>query len=269
MNERRSDEREDAASIEEVGSIEAGSIEAGPTSREATEPPFDDDEAPLTADELAAAERLRHALSAAGGRRARRGELPGDVHARLLAAALGEDTVDLRGDGASADLPLLDVEASADERREAERLRARLGEGLHRDPDAEPDDPIEALVEVAAALRSANEPRPLDEVAAARALARASLGRRQAASGWGRARLGWGLALAAAAAAAIVILPRTGLVGGVDATASLVPARSTQSLFDPAEPFPREGGTSDRIDRIAASRRADLRQNRFARWGIR
>lgn len=263
MSERRPDEREDVASIEATST----STSMGSTSTRAPDL-FDDDEPPPTADELAAAAQLREALSVAGGRRAGRSELPGDVQARLLAAALGGDAVE-PGAPASAELPRLDVEASAEERREAERLRVRLGEGLRRDPDAEPDDPIEALVEVAAALRSAHEPRPLDEVAAARALARASIGRRATSSRWAGARLGWGLALVAAAAAAIVILPRTGLVGDGDATASLVPARSTQSLFDPAEPFPREGGTSDRIDRIAASRRADLRQNRFARWGIR
>jgi hypothetical protein len=52
-----------------------------------------------------------------------------------------------------------------------------------------------------------------------------------------------------------------------DVAASLTPTRSTQALFD--EPFARTGGQSARIDRIASARAADLRENRFARWGVR
>jgi hypothetical protein len=47
----------------------------------------------------------------------------------------------------------------------------------------------------------------------------------------------------------------------------LVPLRSTQPLF--REPFARAGGESARIDRIASARASDLRDNRFARWGVR
>lgn len=43
--------------------------------------------------------------------------------------------------------------------------------------------------------------------------------------------------------------------------------RSTQGLF--AEPFAKEGGSSARIDTIALARSKDLRENRFARWGVR
>jgi hypothetical protein len=46
----------------------------------------------------------------------------------------------------------------------------------------------------------------------------------------------------------------------------LVPVRSTQSLFD--KPFEAKG-TSARVDRIAMAREGDLRENRFARWGVR
>ena len=48
-----------------------------------------------------------------------------------------------------------------------------------------------------------------------------------------------------------------------------IAARSTQEMFDAATPFPRSGGESERVDRIAAARAADLRANRFAAWGIR
>ena len=50
---------------------------------------------------------------------------------------------------------------------------------------------------------------------------------------------------------------------------SMVPVRSAQELFDPATPFPRHGGESARIDRIAAARGAEMRQNRFKSWGVR
>ncbi len=47
----------------------------------------------------------------------------------------------------------------------------------------------------------------------------------------------------------------------------LAVTRSTQPLFP--ERFPQVGGESARIDRIAMARSADLRENRFARWGVR
>jgi hypothetical protein len=47
----------------------------------------------------------------------------------------------------------------------------------------------------------------------------------------------------------------------------MVETRSTTSLFTP-EDFPREGGQSSRIDRIASERSADLRTNRFVAWGV-
>jgi hypothetical protein len=49
---------------------------------------------------------------------------------------------------------------------------------------------------------------------------------------------------------------------------ALIHARSTDDLFDPAQKF-EVGAQSARIDRIASARAADLRQNRFAAWGVR
>ncbi len=240
-------------------------------------------EPPPSEEELVAAERLRHALRAAGAP----GHLAPDVHERLLAAALGEDAA--APGPAIHDAPALargslEEVVSRGERRAAARLGERLEQGLRRDPDAEPDDEIEALVELAAAVQVAHAPPALDDLAAERTLARHGLGRHGLARhGLGRRAVGgdearpsrvlrvaWGVGLAAAAAAAAMgALPCAGLLGQPAATAALVPARSTGDLFDPSEPFPRQGGTSDRIDRISASRRSDLRQNRFARWGIR
>lgn len=48
---------------------------------------------------------------------------------------------------------------------------------------------------------------------------------------------------------------------------SLSLSRSTQSLF--ARPFAPTGGESARVDRIAMARAADLRENEFAKWGVR
>ncbi len=53
------------------------------------------------------------------------------------------------------------------------------------------------------------------------------------------------------------------------ARASLIRSRSTDDLFDPAEKFPVSGEESARIDRIALARASDLRQNRYAAWGVR
>ena len=44
-------------------------------------------------------------------------------------------------------------------------------------------------------------------------------------------------------------------------------SRSTSALFP--DGIPAQGGTSDRVDRIAYARARDLRENRFARWGVR
>lgn len=51
--------------------------------------------------------------------------------------------------------------------------------------------------------------------------------------------------------------------------AARIAARSTSELFDATTPFPRTGGESARVDRIAGARSADLRANRFAAWGVR
>jgi hypothetical protein len=50
--------------------------------------------------------------------------------------------------------------------------------------------------------------------------------------------------------------------------ATLIHARSTDDLFDPAQKF-EVGAQSARVDRIASARAADLRNNRFAAWGVR
>lgn len=75
-------------------------------------------------------------------------------------------------------------------------------------------------------------------------------------------RVMFGAAALVAAAAAVLVF-----VGRSPATPpALTHARSTQPLFN--EPFDR-GQASARADRIAAARASDLRENRFAEWGVR
>jgi hypothetical protein len=85
------------------------------------------------------------------------------------------------------------------------------------------------------------------------------------------ALFGTGTALALAAGVAFVLSGGlwTSSVGGrpVMAEASLIPSRSTQSLFE--EPFERHGGTSSRVDRISRERAKDYRSNRFLSMGVR
>ena len=77
-------------------------------------------------------------------------------------------------------------------------------------------------------------------------------------------------ALAMAAVVTLFVIPaqKNASPSATMVNASLIPSRSTIDLFD-AEPFPRSGGESQRIDRILSSRAADLRANRFATWGVR
>jgi hypothetical protein len=167
-----------------------------------------------------------------------------------------------------ADKPeVLDPEAppSDEEVAEANRLRDALASGAGGDESAE----------LARALSAAWSPRdlsPADHRAlVARSLAHARRRRRVLAS---RASFGAG-ALIALAAGALVVLrgalgpPQSAPVGQVAQVGStaLISSRSTQSLF--AEPFAGAGGQTSRVDRIAMARAADLRENEFARWGIR
>ncbi|MCC6645782.1 MAG: hypothetical protein IT374_09455 [Polyangiaceae bacterium] len=134
------------------------------------------------------------------------------------------------------------------------RLAARLRDALEGEGDAFAD-----------ALRAAHSPGELSRTAND-ALVDAALARAPGRPGGRVIRVvfGVGAAIVAAAAAAVVV-----------ATSSLAPApsvtlsrsRSAEDLFD--QPFPREGGTSARVERIASARQRDLRHNRYARWGVR
>jgi hypothetical protein len=133
--------------------------------------------------------------------------------------------------------------------------------------------------ELARAIAAAHAPKAIDAAAHAsiveRALAEAET-RKKAAQLREESRekrgkivriaFGGTAAALALAAAVVFVLGRIGDDGG-EATAALVPVHSTQALFD--EPFPRAGGASARLDRIATARAGDLRANLFASWGVR
>lgn len=155
-----------------------------------------------------------------------------------------------------------DAPATDEEVAQADALRAALDEPSRPSEDA-------ALLR---ALALADAPRPLPaeahEALLARALARLDVKKaRQRVDRRGIVvRVTFGAAaLIAAAAAVLLVVGRTGDVGESTKPA-LARVRSTQALFD--QPFER-GQASLRADRIAVARTADLRENRFASWGVK
>jgi hypothetical protein len=159
-----------------------------------------------------------------------------------------------------------DALPSAEEVAAAEALRGALdGTAIGRDAGAQ------AAADFARAVSLAHAPRPIDD-RGHRALVEASLERgaaRQGARQKRRGRIGVALggALALAAAFAVYLGTDARDESAAATNEPLVPVRSTQPLF--REPFARTGGESARIDRIASARGADLRDNRFAAWGVK
>ncbi|WP_437768727.1 hypothetical protein WMF27_11960 [Sorangium sp. So ce281] len=245
--------------------------------------------APASDDELGAARALAEALE--------RGEVPLADALRAAARPAGLDRADHEALLARA-LGDEGAPPTKAELRAAERLREALepraasgggpgrgggsgGEGALGSPDARDD-----LAELAVALRSAWRPAALPELPG-RALIDQAF---RASPARGPRRIApvtmAALSTLAAAAAAVALIvgqireerasvaraPATEAAAPAAALAArplLIEARSTAALFDPAAPFPREGGQTERIDRIAAARASDLRQNRYAAWGVR
>jgi len=142
---------------------------------------------------------------------------------------------------------------------ESERLRRALeGDGDH--PDAL----------LARALRTAHAPSPI-LAPRAEQLVRATASPRRSGN---VVFVAFGAAAATVMAAAAAAMLFLGPVEREPAAASAVTvpsvafaqSRSTTALFH--ERFATED-TSDRIDRIAAVRSRELRQNRYAQWGLR
>ena len=167
-----------------------------------------------------------------------------------------------------------DIDPDAPPTAEEIAASSRLREAL--------DDPRIAneAAELARAVALAHGPRAIEEKEH-RAIVDAGIARGDARAKRARGRVtrlafAGGGALAMAAALALVVgglrESRSPSMAAAPAavmvvTEPLVPVRSTQPLF--REPFARAGGESARIDRIASARAGDLRDNRFAKWGVR
>jgi hypothetical protein len=81
-------------------------------------------------------------------------------------------------------------------------------------------------------------------------------------------RVSFGASAVLALAAAILLYVRSdSQPPGTVHVAAMAVSRSTQALF--RDRFASSGGESSRIDRIAMARGADLRDNEFAKWGVR
>ena len=121
--------------------------------------------------------------------------------------------------------------------------------------------PVPPLVE---ALRSAHDPAALDPARNEELIVRALAEARPPGKvlPFARRRWAWVGMLAAAACLALVLGRSLRRPTPVALTAS----RSSQELF--SEQFPRQGGHSHRVDRISGARSRELRENRFARWGV-
>ncbi len=161
-----------------------------------------------------------------------------------------------------------DAPPSEEELREAEALRLAL-------EDAEKPG-IEAA-DFARAVALAHAPRAMSREEH-QVIVQKALERMPQAPRVSRLRARVVLAVAAALPLAAAFALYVGAAGRVSrsapaepllaqATARIAHVRSTQPLF--REPFPQRGGESARVDRIAAARASDLRDNRFARWGVR
>jgi hypothetical protein len=157
-----------------------------------------------------------------------------------------------------------DAPPSEEEARAADELRLALADSSKQN----------AAADLARALHLAHEPKEIDKDAHRALVDRALAAPAPKKASGGRViRVAFGVAAAISLAAGVAfVVGRGGLDPAPQQTAQiakppLVHVRSTQPLF--AEPFASTGGTSARIDRIAMAREGDLRDNRFARWGVR
>ena len=153
-----------------------------------------------------------------------------------------------------------DAPATDEELAESAKLRDAL-----EDP-SRPND----YAELARAMSSAWSPRDLS-AESHRALVEAALGRhdvRRRRRGL-MIRVSFGASAVLALAAAVLVYVRSDRQPRetVQMVATITLSRSTQALFP--DPFAPTGGESARIDRIAMARAADLRDNEFAKWGVR
>jgi hypothetical protein len=164
-----------------------------------------------------------------------------------------------------------DAPPSKEEEAASARLRDALADATITNADAD----------LARALSLAEQPRDLDS-AEHRVMVERAVGAMRPKRNVVRVVFGAGTALALAAALVLVVgkslvLSRAGApaesplsMAHPGVPSPLAAARSTQDLF--TEPFEKplaRGAISARIDRIAMARSTDLRENRFAMWGVK
>lgn len=217
-----------------------------------------DDLAPSEA-EIAGAEALRQAIERGDDPLAR------DLRAAWSPGALPDADLD-----ALAALALdEELAASPAEAEAAARLRAELMGNAPPDTDAAllqalrhaahpadlPAERNEALIEQALRAPLRLRPRQVRRFAPVTLAAVASV-----------AAIAAGVALFVGTNP---LPPSSGAASVAIAAPALARVRSADDLFDAATPFPRRGQETSRIDRIASARTADLRNNRFAAWGVR
>jgi hypothetical protein len=144
------------------------------------------------------------------------------------------------------------LEPTPEEAAAAEALRKALDEnGPNEDAD------------FLRSLQAANAPAALDARVNDEIIERA-LGKKAKPKRGVVIRVTFGAAAVLAVAASIFLVLGK-LAPDARPPAPLARVRSTQPLFD--KPFDKE--TSARVDRIAMARASDLRENRFAQWGVR
>ena len=200
--------------------------------------------------------------------------------AASLRAARGEGDLDV------ADAPVLlalAFEVTGGEAPTFAETTREAATTLADDLDGAGEGDAELLPWTQAVRAAAGKLPDLDQMSQERRI-RASLEAEPARGGGGDllnlSRVPMWLGAVVAAAAALVLLinfgarqdePTAAMPGPVvdQAAAELKAPRSTAELFDPAVPFEAKGGESDRVDRILTARASDLRNNRFAAWGVR
>lgn len=217
------------------------------------------DEPPPSARELAAAEELR-ALLERGDH-----ELVDVLRAAYEPADLDESENDALINRALGIGPS-DAPATNSEREAADRLREAI-----RHPHSEDRD--EPQIEMLDALVAAHRPKGIDPLRNELLITRALKGSSQRTVQRRVVPVVTAAILGVAAMAAGISLYLQGSGASSETANVTAPAlqrsRSTTNLFDAATPFPRVGGESARMDRISNARAADLRNNRFALWGVR
>ncbi len=148
--------------------------------------------------------------------------------------------------------------ATDEELAESTKLREALDDPSRRNEDAE----------LARAMSSAWSPRDLSTEGHRSLVQQALIGHDARRRRNRVLRVSFGASAVLAFAAAVLLYVRSDRPQpeAAHGTAMAI-SRSTQALFQ--DRFAATGGESARIDRIAMARAADLRDNEFAKWGVR